>query len=539
MKKNSLLTLLFGVLAVFACGKQEKGTDKPGPIDIEKEYTELYALGASVNKWDSMNPEPMTNVGKNLFSIEVDLVRSNENKLIKFCTTKGKEWFETDYLVPASVETDVQYCYLKEGENKIQHSSEKADGVGNLKDWFFGLDEGASGHYRLTVNPLELTVIAEKLSDLEDKPEAVWKEGWVYMVGDATPAGWDISSPTEMVKDGDLFIYEGGLAAGDLKFPTEFKWDGPTYIAEEPGVDITAGGEFNIVLAEEGQPDNKFKVTEPGTFKLTIDILNLKLIVKNDNVQGGDDPIEEEKEYTELYALGASVNKWSSNDPEPMTNVGKNLFCIEVDLIKSNENKLIKFCTTSGKDWNETEYIVPAAVEQDKSYGYLKEGVENKLQLTSEMAGGLKDWYFGLEAGASGRYRLTVNPSKLTVVAEKLSSLPDKSESVWREGWVYMVGDATPAAWAIESPTEMTKDGDLFTFEGTLKAGELKFPVEFRWDGPTYLAETAGTDITAGGEFNVVFSPNGNPDYKFKITKEGKYKLSLDTKSLKLKVELK
>ena len=135
-----------------------------------------------------MDPEPMKKVGKNLFEIEVDLIKSNENKLIKFCTTKGLDWSQTDYLVPAG--------FLKEGDgNKLQHSSEKADGVGNLKDWFFGLEAGKSGHYRLTVNPYELTVKAEKLSSLPDKAEAVWEEGMVYMVGDATPAGWDINSP--------------------------------------------------------------------------------------------------------------------------------------------------------------------------------------------------------------------------------------------------------------------------------------------------------------------------------------------------------
>ena len=280
MKKTALFAIICGTLSIVSCNKPEDNKKPVGPIEIEKEYTELYALGGAVNKWDSMDPAPMTNVGKNLFTIEVDLIKSNENKLIKFCITAGKPWNETDFLVPATVETDMQYCYLREGENKIQHTSEKADGVGNIKDWFFGLEAGTSGHYRLTVNPYELTVVAEKLSDLEDKAEAVWKEGWVYMVGDATPAGWDINSPTEMTKDGDIFTYEGGLAPGEVKFPVEFRWNGPTYIAEEAGTDITAGGEFNVVLAPEGDPDNKFRVTEAGTYKLTLDTANLKLTVE-------------------------------------------------------------------------------------------------------------------------------------------------------------------------------------------------------------------------------------------------------------------
>ena len=103
-----------------------------------------------------------------------------------------------------------------------------------------------------------------------------------------------------------------------------------------------------------------------------------------------------------------------------------------------------------------------------------------------------------------------------------------------------MVGDATPVAWEIGSPYEMTKESEgVFTYEGVLAAGEVKFPVEFRWDGPTYLSDTEGTDITAGGEFNVVLRPEGQPDYKFRVTQAGSYKLTLDTVNLKLKAEVK
>lgn len=282
MKKTAFMAILCGALAIVSCKKADDNDNKIIP-DVQKEYTELYALGASVNKWDSMDPEPMKKVGKNLFEIEVDLIKSNENKLIKFCTTKGLDWSQTDYLVPASVEADKPYGFLKEGDgNKLQHSSEKADGEGNLKDWFFGLEAGKSGHYRLTVNPYDLTVKAEKLSSLPDKAEAVWKEGWVYMVGSATPAGWDINSPVEMVKNGDIFTYEGALTAGEMKFPVEFRWDGPTYMAAEAGTAIAAGQEYDVVLAPNGDPDSKFVVNEgsEGNYKLTLDTKNLKLKVE-------------------------------------------------------------------------------------------------------------------------------------------------------------------------------------------------------------------------------------------------------------------
>ncbi len=281
MKKTAFWALVIGALAIVSCKKSEPTPQQP--LEVEQEFTELYALGASVNKWDSNDPETMTKAGKNLFTIEVDLIKSNENKLIKFCTTKGKDWTETDYLVPAVVETDKPYGFLKEGEgNKLQHTSVKLDGQDNLKDWFFGLEAGKSGKYRLTVDPVNLTVKAEKLSSLPDKAEAVWEENMVYMVGSATPAGWDINSPTAMVKNGDIFTYEGPLAAGEFKFPVEFRWDGPTYMAAEAGTEIAAGQEYDVVLAPNGDPDSKFVVKEgsEGNYKLTLDTKNLKLKVE-------------------------------------------------------------------------------------------------------------------------------------------------------------------------------------------------------------------------------------------------------------------
>ena len=82
MKKTAFMAILCGALAIVSCKKADDNSDNKIIPDVEKEYTELYALGASVNKWDSMDPEPMKKVGKNLFEIEVDLIKSNENKLI-------------------------------------------------------------------------------------------------------------------------------------------------------------------------------------------------------------------------------------------------------------------------------------------------------------------------------------------------------------------------------------------------------------------------------------------------------------------------
>ena len=44
----------------------------------------------------------------------------------------------------------------------------------------------------------------------------------VYMVGDASPVGWNISDPFELTRDASnkyVFTYHGVLKAGEMKFP--------------------------------------------------------------------------------------------------------------------------------------------------------------------------------------------------------------------------------------------------------------------------------------------------------------------------------
>ena len=55
---------------------------------------------------------------------------------------------------------------------------------------------------------------------------------------------------------------------------------------------------------------------------------------------------------------------------------------------------------------------------------------------------------------------------------------------------LYMVGDATPAGWSIDNPTELTRDANdqfVFTYHGKLNTGELKFPLSKGDWGATFI----------------------------------------------------
>lgn len=279
--KNITRTLILacGIAALLSCKKDPSSN---GIIDLEQHYKMVYMLGGAPGKWDSSDPMPMeTTADQDVFTYEIDLVRSAENKLLKFCLSTDS-WDKTKFLLPETVIEGESYTYLKEGENRLRITQAKlkdaATGEMTVDDHFFGLDKGTSGKYRIEVNPIKLTLTATRLSSIEEPEFREWEEGRVYMVGDAAPAGWDINQPTIMEKSGDVHTFEGEIKAGELKFPTKYSWEGPTYMApDENGTEITSAGYTGkVVLMPEGKPDQKFKFTDAGKYRLTLNTSTLE-----------------------------------------------------------------------------------------------------------------------------------------------------------------------------------------------------------------------------------------------------------------------
>lgn len=94
----------------------------------------------------------------------------------------------------------------------------------------------------------------------------------IYMIGDAAPGGWSWDNLTEMQHpEKDLFIYEGPLNAGQIKFPTEIKsdWSGEMIYAPTPDCAPSENGTFDI---HKGDPDNKWLIPASGKWSITINI---------------------------------------------------------------------------------------------------------------------------------------------------------------------------------------------------------------------------------------------------------------------------
>lgn len=95
----------------------------------------------------------------------------------------------------------------------------------------------------------------------------------LWIVGDATPSGWDVDNPREFTKDPDngfQFKYYEVLKAGEFKIATVLGNWGADWLmppTSHPPITSTA-----VTLIPGGNPDNKWLITNPGPYKILLNI---------------------------------------------------------------------------------------------------------------------------------------------------------------------------------------------------------------------------------------------------------------------------
>ena len=95
----------------------------------------------------------------------------------------------------------------------------------------------------------------------------------MYLVGDATAAGWELSGLISMTPDNinpNVFVYQGALKEGTMKILTQREWNVPTFKPLEQDGSIT---EETVQVTPGETPDYKWKVTadQAGLYKITLD----------------------------------------------------------------------------------------------------------------------------------------------------------------------------------------------------------------------------------------------------------------------------
>ena len=127
-------------------------------------------------------------------------------------------------------------------------------------------------------------------------------------------------------------------------------------------------------------------------------------------------------------------------------------------------------------------------------------------------------------------YLFIIAMSLLTISCKKEIKAGDPIALTYDQ--VYMVGNATSIGWSINDAIPMTPtpgNPDEFTWEGSLFAGEIKFPTALSWSSDTFMAATSGQSVT---DNKALLALSGNPDWHWVLSDSdaGKYKITLNTK---------
>lgn len=322
---------------------------------------------------------------------------------------------------------------------------------------------------RATAEGVE-AVVSNLVTVKVSEPEVVIEH--IYPIGEATPWGWSLDSAEEMTGADGVFTWTGKLIKNaEFKFVTQKDW--------WPGLvrDATSTDPFAMVYSKtekvgDVNMDNKFKVDKTGEYKLTIDaksIYALKLTAELIR------EIEITVDINEIYILGsATTTGWSLNAMQQFTKNG-DIYTLRCVLMSDGE------------------FRFPLQKEDNKWWPCLVMG-ENESTLAVGLADGDNNPFHVAEDGV---YDITIDASTLSITITLTDIDINDFASKVEINELYVLGDACDAGWSLDNMVAFTKNGDIFTWEGNLKAsGEFRFPlqkVSNQWWPCLVMGSTEGT----------------------------------------------
>ena len=120
----------------------------------------------------------------------------------------------------------------------------------------------------------------------------------MFLVGDATPNGWDLGNATPMTQDAadpNIFTWTGNLNVGEMKFSADKQddWNGAWFMPDTENAAATGSVQRMIFINKSdnacqeeykdlstGGVDLKWKITEAGSYTITLNQLLDEVIIK-------------------------------------------------------------------------------------------------------------------------------------------------------------------------------------------------------------------------------------------------------------------
>lgn len=321
----------------------------------------------------------------------------------------------------------------------------------------------------------------------------------LYIVGDFND--WNIDTPTQLEKKSDyIFVYEGPLTSGEMKAClTTGSWDASFIRPETNGCRIDRNGVESGNFVYSVNPDNKWKIEEPGIYRLTFDLQNWTIAAE----YTGDF-----KPAPKLYMIGEATDggwSWDAATVIEASSENENIFVWEGELGRGS------FKASEEKDFGAPFYrpSTPDCEVSDKGVA------SNEMVHTTSPD---DQWLVTV----AGKYRLTFNTAEMTFNAEFLSgstTLPS----------LYMIGEATAGGWSLDDATEIsTSTENLYVWEGNLKEGTFKACLTKDFSAPFYRPATADCEISENGAASSGMVFTTGPDDQWKVVKAGKYRLTFN-----------
>lgn len=282
----------------------------------------LYMVGdATPNGWSIDAPTPLTR------SDEDPLVFSWEGSLnpgeLKLCLTTGS--WDVGFIRPMRSGEEIGKADITGAEFQM-HAGDP--------DEKWKVTE--AGVYHLVFDLRNWTMSTTYLK-APDAPELEpIKTDVLYMVGSATPVGWNIDAPTPLEKKSDyIFDYEGPLIAGELKACIATgDWNVSFVRPSSDGCKISKAGVESSDFIFVANPDYKWNVTEPGIYHLSFNLENYTISAEyKGEISADKNPIESPT----LYMIGdATPGGWSMDDASEfsVSESNKYIFTWEGELVE-------------------------------------------------------------------------------------------------------------------------------------------------------------------------------------------------------------
>lgn len=400
-----------------------------------------------------------------------------------------------EFKFPVNRNTDwAQDMYMNDTVND-GHFYHHIGGADDDVKWI--IEEGEESRYHIVLDFSDLTIEITKIIT-PPAPDSL------FMVGDATPNGWNIEQATELSKNPDnpnQFIYEGPMSPGDFKFPVNRNsdWAQDMYMR-----DTLIEGSFYHHIGGEAD-DNKWTIAadQAGSYKIVLDFKTLAITITK---------TIETSAPESLYIVGSATEiGWSidqaielTKDPE-----NSNIFTFEGILVPGQ----FKFPVNRNTDW-----------QQDM----MMRDTENEGHFYHHIGGEADDVPWEIAEGDSGTYYIVLDFVTMAIEITKLGAVPDT---------LYIIGSATAVGWNIDQAIMLSKNPNnpnQFIFEGELLAGEFKFPVNRQtdWAQDMMMKDT----LNEGHFYHHIGGEEDDVKWVIAEGEEGIYRIVLDFSDMSIDI---